>query len=274
MPEGDTIARAAAVLRSALAGQSVTGFETALAVVGAGAVRHALTARTIDDVTSRGKHLVMHFSGDVVLRTHLRMHGSWHLYRPGEPWQRAAASMRIRIDTPEWVAVAFNVYDAELVSATNLWELRVIAALGPDLLQPTVDVASTAARITAEGDRPIGQTLLDQRVVAGVGNVMRSEVLFMERLHPFTSARSLTEAQAVSLVRHAVRLLRLNARPGGGARRTTGRLSPDEALWVYQRTGRPCRACGTAIQSDVDGTAGRRVYWCPRCQPTLAVSPR
>ena len=272
MPEGDTIARAAAVLHSALAGQVVTGFVSELAPVAAANDDHPVAGRTVERAVAHGKHLVLVFSGDLLLRTHMRMHGSWHLYRPGERWQRAPRRMRLRLDTSPWIAVAFDVYDAELVPGRDPARLDAVATLGPDLLSPEVDEADVAARMRAEGGRVIGDVLLDQRVAAGLGNVFRSELLFLAGVHPRTPAGTLSELALTRLVRRAVVLLGANARVGAGRRVTTGRLSPDEALWVYQRTSLPCRRCGTAIESAVDAPMGRRVYWCPRCQAEPAAA--
>lgn len=267
MPEGDTIARAATVLHAALAGLTVTAFESALAPVASAAETHALVGRVIDGAASHGKHLVITFGGDLRLRTHMRMHGSWHLYRPGERWQRSPRAMRLRIDTPRWVAVAFDVYDAELTKARDVRRVDAVGRLGPDLLAAEVDVPAAAARLRAEGPRAMGDVLLDQRVVAGIGNVIRSEVLFLSGLSPRVPAAAVTPDVAETLVRDAVRILRWNAEPGRGPRRATGRMRRDEALWVYGRTGEPCRRCGTAIQSEMAAATGRRAYWCPRCQP-------
>lgn len=267
MPEGDTIARAAATLQQALAGQLVSAFTSTLAPLRAANEDHPVAGRIVDDVSAHGKHLVMRFSGALVLRTHMRMHGSWHLYRPGERWRRPAHAWRVRLDTESWVAVAFDVYDAELVPVNDARSLAVIAALGPNLLDEVVDVALVAARVRAAGDRAIGEVILDQRVIAGLGNVLRAEVLFLSGLHPQRPASSLLVEDAERLVTHGVRQLRLNARPGAGMRRTTGRMARDERLWVYQRTGLPCRRCGTTIASDQHSVTGRRVYWCPACQP-------
>lgn len=267
MPEGDTIARAAATLHRALGGQVVTGFVSELAPVAAVHDEHPVTGRTIERAVAHGKHLVIAFSGGLLLRTHMRMHGSWHLYRPGERWQRAPRRMRLRLDTAPWIAVAFDVYDAELVRGDDTTRIAAVATLGPDLLSPALDVTAVAARIIAAGARAIGDVLLDQRVAAGIGNVYRSELLFLANLHPHTTAGTLTHEQCTALVERAVVLLRANARVGAGRRVTTGRLAPGEALWVYQRTGRPCRRCGTPIASAAEAPLARRVYWCPGCQP-------
>lgn len=270
MPEGDTIARAATVLHAALAGLTVTAFESALAPVASAAERFGVVGRVVDGATSHGKHLVITFDGDLRLRTHMRMHGAWHLYRPGERWQRTPHAMRLRLDTPAWVAVAFDVYDAELTRADDVRRIEAVGRLGPDLLAASVDVAAVAARLRAEGPRTMGDVLLDQRVVAGIGNVIRSEVLFLNGLSPRVLAGAVAPETAEALVRDAVRLLRWNAVPGRGPRRTTGRMKRDEALWVYGRTGEPCRRCGTPIQSEMAAATGRRAYWCGRCQPAPA----
>ena len=269
MPEGDTVARAAAVLHEALSGQTVTRFTTALAHLARVDDDTPIGGRSVERCSATGKHLLVAFSGDLVLRTHLRMHGSWHLYQPGERWQRPPRAMRLVIETATRVAVAFDVPDAEFVRGDRLARSRALARLGPDLLDPGVAIATVAARLVAEGDRPLGQALLDQRVAAGLGNVYRSELLFLAALHPETSAGSLTPAAAVALVETAVRLLRANTVASVATRNTTGRTAPGKALWVYNRTTRPCRRCGTPIRSAADGLEARRVYWCPACQPLV-----
>lgn len=272
MPEGDTIARAAAVLHQALAGQVVTGFVSELAPVAAVHDDRPVTGRTVERAVAHGKHLVLVFSDGLMLRTHMRMHGSWHLYRPGERWQRAPQRMRLRLDTAPWIAVAFDVYDAELVPGDDPTRIAAVATLGPDLLNPSLDIAAVASRLGAEGARAIGDVLLDQRVAAGIGNVFRSELLFLAGVDPRTSAGALSTEQRAALVQRAAVLLRANARAGAGRRVTTGRLSPHEALWVYQRTGQPCRRCGEPIASAAETPLTRRVYWCPRCQPATVCS--
>ena len=267
MPEGDTIARAASVLHEALSGQPVARFVTALAHLARVDDDTPIAGRTIEGCAAQGKHLLITLSGDLTLRTHMRMHGSWHLYQPGERWHRPTNAMRVVIATPSRVAVAFNVPDAEFLRGTARVSARSLARLGPDLMAAGVDIASMAARILAEGDRPIGQVLLDQRVAAGIGNVYRSELLFLAGLHPDTRASSVSVNTATGIVEHAVRLLRRNADTPTGIRNTTGRSAPGEALWVYSRTTRPCRRCSTPIRSAADGLEARRVYWCPVCQP-------
>ncbi len=270
MPEGDTIARAAAALQRALAGRVVTAFATGLAPLARVDDDTPLVGRTIEHCRSLGKHLLMTFSGGLVLRTHMRMHGSWHLYRPRERWQRPTHAARIRIDTDAWVAVAFDVPVAEFVPEADLHRNRSLAALGPDLANPSFDRAEALSRIVACGDSAIGDVLLDQRVIAGIGNVLRSETLFVAGVHPETPAARLTSTGVTTLLDTAANLLQRNARSDSPpTRNTTGRRAPGQALWVYQRTGQPCRQCGAPVRSAARGPEARRVYWCPSCQ-TLA----
>ncbi len=270
VPEGDTIARAAAALHGALAGHEVTRFATALAHLARIDDDTPLTGRIVERCAAQGKHLLITFSGGLVLRTHMRMHGSWHLYRPGEPWQRPARAMRCVIETATRVAVAFDVPDAEFIRTGDLRRNRALGRVGPDLLAPDVDLAAVAARITAERDRPLGQVLLDQRVAAGIGNVYRSELLFLAGVHPETLVAAVPAEVIAAVVADAVRLLRVNTVAALRGRNTTGRAAPGQGLWVYNRTTRPCRRCGTPIRSAADGLEARRVYWCPRCQTAPA----
>jgi endonuclease-8 len=274
VPEGDTLFRAAGALHGALAGRVVTGFDTALAPLARIHDDTPITGRTVERCASVGKHLLIWFSGDLVLRTHMRMSGSWHLYRPGEAWQRPARAMRVRIDTDAWVAVAFNTPVAEFLRERDLPHSRALAALGPDLLSPAFDPAQALRRLAAAGDRPIAEVLLDQRVVAGIGNIFKSEVLFLSGVHPDRPTSSLTAAEQGAILDTAVRVMRANTGPGArsaivtyrGLRHTTRRASPGEGLWVYGRAGRPCRKCGTPIQAEKRGPDARATYWCAHCQ--------
>jgi endonuclease-8 len=231
-----------------------------------------IAGRTIERVEAAGKHCLMTFSEGLVLRTHMRMNGSWHLYRPGEKWQLPARAMRIRIETADWVAIAFNVYVAEFVAAAALDRHQPVATLGPDLLGD-FDPERALARIRDQGDRPVHEVLLDQRVMAGLGNVYKSEILFLSKLHPDTPASAVTEIAWRELMTLAQSLLRANVVDGAsgivtyrGLRHPTGRMNPEDRLWVYSRGGQPCRKCGTPIASRKDGDAARVTYWCPSCQ--------
>jgi endonuclease VIII len=274
MPEGDTIYRAARTLDAALAGQVVTRFETGLAPLAARDRDDPIAGRTVERVAAAGKHLLMSLSGGLVLRTHMRMNGSWHIYRPGERWQMPPRAMRILIETANWVAVAFNVYVAEFVREEALPRHRPVATLGPDLLGD-FDPAQALERIRLRS-RPVHEVLLDQRVMAGLGNVYKSEILFLRHLHPDTPAGDVSDEQWLALMDTARQLLRANVAASSGhgietyrgLRRTTGRMNAADRLWVYSRGGKPCRTCGTAIASRKDGDDARVTYWCPVCQPS------
>ena len=171
MPEGDSIFRAARSLHQALAGHPATNFDTAYPHLSRVNDDTPIAGRTIERCEAAGKHLLMVFSGDLILRTHMRMNGSWHLYRHGERWWRGPQAMRVRIDTADWVAVAFDVPVAEFVTARQLQSTGPVAALGPDLLKPEFDRDEAVRRIVISGALPIAQALLDQRLVAGIGNI-------------------------------------------------------------------------------------------------------
>lgn len=277
MPEGDTIFRAAAALHRALSGRVVTRFETVIATLASVDDQSPIAGRVVERCESVGKHLLIRFSGDLLLRTHMRMSGSWHLYRPGETWQRPHRDMRIRIDTDTWVAVAFNVPVAEFVTGRDLSRHRTLASLGPDLLAAEFDRPEALCRLAAAGHRPIGEVLLDQRVVAGIGNIFKSEVLFLCGLSPFQPASHLSDADRARIVDTAVPLMRANTGAGAGSgivthrglRSTTRRAAAADSLWVYGRAGQPCRKCGATIEFRKVGPDARTTYWCPRCQEAM-----
>jgi endonuclease-8 len=274
MPEGDTIFRAARSMHRVLAGRVVTRFESAYAHLDRVNVDAPIAGRTIERCEAAGKHHLIVFSGDLILRTHMRMSGSWHLYRHGERWWRGPQAMRVRIDTAEWVAVAFQVPVAEFVTSKQLSSTGPVAALGPDLLAREFDRGEAVRRIAASGHQPIATSLLDQRLVAGIGNVYKSEVLFMAGVNPFTPAGAVPARVLEHLLDIARGLLKDNVEPGTAARIQTYRnlrqlnlaSGHDESLWVYGRTGKPCRRCGTPIATRKMGLDARSTYWCPNCQ--------
>ena len=276
MPEGDTIHRAARTLDTALRGQRVERFESVLAQLNRVDADAPIAGRLVERVEARGKHVLMWLEGGLVLRTHMRMHGSWHIYRPGERWQRPRHEMRIVLATVPYVAVAFTVPVAEFVEAAALEREGPVAELGPDLLSDTFDAAAAVARLQARGDVEIADALLDQRALAGIGNVFKSEILFAARVSPFTRVQALDAAALARIVAIAERQLRANVSDTGaaaaGGRTTTNRLDPSARLWVYGRRGLPCRRCGTPIQQAKQGPDARSTYWCERCQPGEAGS--
>ena len=274
MPEGDAIFRAARNMHRVLAGHAVTRFETAYAHLDRVNVDTPIVGRTIDRVESAGKHHLIVFSGDLILRTHMRMNGSWHLYRHGERWWRGPQSMRVRVDTADWVAVAFNVPVAEFVTPKELATRDPVAKLGPDLLGREFDRDEAVRRLVASAHQPIAMSLLDQRLVAGIGNIYKSETLFLAGVNPFTPAASVPTGVLETLLDIARGLLKDNVVEGASPRIQTYRnlrmtnpaSNHDESLWVYGRAGKPCRKCGTPIEMKKMGLEARSTYWCPNCQ--------
>ncbi|MEQ1731172.1 MAG: DNA-formamidopyrimidine glycosylase family protein [Vicinamibacterales bacterium] len=272
MPEGDTIFRAARTLHRALAGRAVTQFESVYPALTR--VNHdtPLAGRIVDGVTARGKHLLMQFSGDLLLHTHMRMHGSWHIYKPGERWRAPSSHMRIVVGTSAYVAVAFDVPIAEFLTSDALARHESLQSLGPDLADPAFDRTEVRRRMAEHGSEPLHEVLLNQRVLAGIGNELKSEVLFLAKLHPFARTDTLDDERFARLMDLSVRLMSMNIiesktlGPVRG-RRTTGSLDPRAKVFVYGRVGKPCRTCDAAIRSSKAGLNARLTYWCPRCQP-------
>jgi endonuclease VIII len=277
VPEGDTIYRAARALGHVLEGKVVTRFETALAPLASVDDNAPLAGRTVDKVESRGKWLLIHFSGDLILVTHMRMSGSWHIYRVGERWHRSRREMRVVVATADMEAVAFNVPVAKFYTARTLERNSTIPKLGPDLLGADFAADEARARLLAHGDEEVANVLLNQRVMAGLGNVYKSEVLFACGVHPFRPVSALTNAEVDCILDRAKRFLEANVKEGGdggmvtytGLRRTTRAADPGARLWVYRRQGKECRRCGAAILMRRQGPGARSTYWCPVCQPEL-----
>jgi endonuclease VIII len=285
MPEGDTIYRAARALERAIGGKVVTGFETALAPLARVNDDTPLAGRTVESVESRGKWCLIFFSKDLILVTHMRMSGSWHLYRTGEKWQMRRSSMRIVIRTSDWEAVAFNVPLAEFHTARSLERYSQVPRLGPDILSAGFTVETGAARLAEYGtvnpEAEIGVVLLNQRVLAGLGNVYKSEVAFAAGINPFRAMRTLAAREREAMAEFAARFMRANVVDGvassgrdaivtySGNRRTTHAANREERLWVYRREGQECRRCGATIMMRKQGEQARSTYWCPQCQPWI-----
>lgn len=261
MPEGDTLFRVARTLDRALGGERITGFRSA--------VPHfafvELGGRVVLEVESRGKHLLMHLDGDEVLLSHLRMQGAWHLYRPDERWQRPSRDMRLVIETAPFAAVCFSAPTIELWDRRELERAGPVAGLGPDLIRDEVDLGAVAARMKALGERSVGEVLMHQGLVAGIGNVYKSEVCFLERQDPFQPVERVPVEKLTALLSTARGLMRQNL--AGEPRRTRPSLSGPR-LWVYERGGAPCLVCGARVERRVHGDPPRSTYSCPRCQST------
>ncbi len=285
MPEGDTIYRSARAMQRALGGKVCTGFETGLAPLARVNDDTPLAGRTIQKVESRGKWLLVHFSGDLILVTHMLMSGSWHLYRGGEKWWMGRDRMRAVIRAGEgaeaWQAVAFNVPVAEFHTERSLARYSQIPKLGIDALSDEYTVERGVASLRAYGEQhpeaEVAVVLLNQRVIAGLGNVYKSEVAFAAGVNPFRAMSTLTQRELEVMAEVSQKWLKVNVLDGAkdgivtysGNRRTTGASDRAERLWVYGRQGQECRRCGALVQMRKQGEQARSTYWCPSCQPWL-----
>jgi endonuclease VIII len=256
MPEGDTIHRTALTLRRVLAGRTVTAFETPRLRTAA-----PEPGERIESVEARGKHLLIAFSGGRTLHTHMRMTGSWHTYRTGERWRKPRGSMVVRIATDEAEAVCFSAPVVQVLDAAGLARQPQLRALGPDLCSAEIDLEEILTRLsTLDPATPIGVALLDQRVAAGIGNVYKSETLWACGVDPFAPMDAIAPDTRRELYTTASRQLRANLDTPFERRTVAGGLA------VYERAGRPCRRCGTAIECRRQGDQGRNTWWCPACQ--------
>jgi len=260
MPEGDTVWLAGRRLHDALAGQRLlrTDFRVP---------QHAtadLTGRAVREVVSRGKHLLTRIDDDLTLHTHFRMDGTWHLYRPGDRWRGGPDwQVRVVLTTDQWHAVGYRLPVVELLARAD--ENRAVGHLGPDILGDDWDREKAIRRLAQQPDREVGQALLDQRNLAGIGNLYRSEALFLAGVSPWLAVGDVPDLGVVVDV--AVRLLQANkANP---AQVTTGDPRRGRSHFAYERAGKPCLRCRTPIAMAEQGAPpyGRIVYWCRRCQP-------
>jgi endonuclease-8 len=262
VPEGDTIYRAARTLHAALAGKRVVKFETVFSQL----ARQAVEGRTVERVSPIGKHLLMEFSGDLALRTHMRMNGSWHIYRPGERWRMRFSDMRIVLEVEDFVAVAFNVPVAEFLDGRALERQDDLANIGPDFLGEAFDDAEAMRRIRERPDEEIADVILNQRVVAGIGNEYKSEVLFVCGISPFAKVGTLSDERLGRLLEVSRKLMLWNVRKREAGRFTRNSLDPRQRVWVYGRGGKPCRKCGAPVRYAKQGPHARGTYWCANCQ--------
>jgi endonuclease VIII len=276
MPEGDTIFRTARALSRAMLQKPITRFETTNAQLTAANDQAPFAGQTITHIEARGKWLFMHFSGGNILATHMLMSGSWHIYKPGDPWQDKAANARILIAAADSIAVGFRIPIARIYTEQTLVRERKIPRSGQDVLSAGFDAKAARHRLMSRPDDELGNALLRQDVLAGVGNVFKSEICFLLGLNPFRKVASVSQAQAEEIVATAQRLLAANVLEdssdqlvtySGKHRRTTNNANPGASLWVYGRKNEPCRRCGTPIERGLEAPNARSTYWCPACQP-------
>ncbi len=263
MPEGDTIWRSARVLHAGLAGATVTGFASLVPAVHAAAQRLVIVGRTVTLVEARGKHLLVHFSGGPALHTHLGMSGRWVLRGAGAVVPAAAC-----IATATRVACCFRAPVVELLSRPGLTAQPALRDLGPDLLAADFSIEAARTRLRRLDDEAVGVALLDQTALAGIGNVYKSEVLFLCGVDPRARVATLDDTALDTLIATAARVLARNLGPG--PRRTTSSLAR-EPLWVYGRGSQPCLRCAQTITRIMQGGGAsgrlpRSTYFCPRCQ--------
>lgn len=262
MPEGDAVYRYARRIEQALLGKPIR----AARAQGPGPMPRTdrIVGATCTSVWTHGKNLVVEFDNGLALRGHLRMYGTWHVYRPGEPWRRPAREARLVLEVDGAVVVNFSAPVVELLEARALDVYRPLARLGPDLLDDGFDADEAFRRLRdpLRADLTIGDAIMDQSVMAGVGNIWKHETLFRCGIYPWDRVRDLDDATLRSMIATAQELLRASAGldgAGGPARRPTP--------YVYLRAGQPCRRCGTRLRSARQGIDLRFTTWCPRCQP-------
>jgi endonuclease-8 len=257
VPEGDTVWLTARRLHEALAGRVLTRSDVRVP-------RYAttdLSGRVVTGCVSRGKHLLTRVAGGVTVHTHLRMDGSWRV-RPATDRITPSHRIRLILANDTWQAVGYQLGVVEIVPTVR--ESTVVGHLGPDLLGPDWDPAEATRRLASQPARPVGEALLDQRNLAGIGNLYKAETLFLHGIDPWRPVGAVADLGA--LVSTAQRLLDSNKERIGQV--TTGSLRRGEETWVYGRAGRPCRRCGTPVRSAAQGgnQDERVTYWCPHCQ--------
>ena len=267
MPEGDTVLVAATRLHAALAGERLLATDFRVPRF----ATSDLKGQAVQEVAARGKHLLLRTGAGVTLHSHLKMEGAWHLYRPRERWRGPDFQVRAVLRTEPWVAVGFRLGICELLPTAR--EHEVVGHLGPDVLGADWDAAEAVRRLLADPDRAVGTALLDQRVIAGPGNIYKCEICFLRGVDPWTPVGQVDDpAGMVDLLK---RLMEANRT--SGRQITTGDTRPGRTHWVAGRNGRPCRRCGTPIRkADQESGAGSRsasydadrvTWWCPTCQP-------
>ena len=213
---------------------------------------------------ARGKHQLFRFANDFTLHTHFRMDGAWRIYPRGRKWSGGPDfQIRAVLATAEHDAVGYRLPVTELLPTAD--EDTAVGHLGPDLLGPDWDPDEVVRRIARQAERTIGEALLDQRNLAGIGTFYRAELLFLQGVHPRTPVAQVANLRR--MVQRGQQLLYANR--WRFEQSTTGDLRPSRRTYVFERPGQPCRRCGTPIETEEFGPQGqeRRSYWCPRCQP-------
>jgi endonuclease-8 len=273
MPEGPTIKVTADMLRQALQNRTIQAFSSPLKKTVAEDWRGKIEGQRVDAVRSVGKHLLIEFSSNYVLYTHMLMWGAWHVYAPGEEWRKPANRARVVLATDEAVAVLFNAPICELIHRTQLAE-HVTATSGPDLLSDAFDLEEARRRFYASehAERQVGELIMDQQVLAGIGNVLKSEILFQAGMHPQRMPGTLTSDEFERVITISRGLMRVSYELGT----FDGAFLPKDIVieggkygYVYRRRGYPCARCGTTIRMVRQGPRQRMTWYCPQCQPYI-----
>jgi len=262
VPEGDALFRFARRVDAALAGKTIRRARAH----GPGPVPQVerLVGVRCLGARSVGKNLLIEFDNGLVLRGHLRMYGTWHVYRPGQRWSRPEREARLVLEVDDFVVVNFSAPVIELLESRALPHHRPVAGLGPDLLDDAFDPSEAMRRFRdpLRADLTIGDAIMDQRVMAGVGNIWKHETLFRCGVNPWRRVRELDDGELLRIIETARDLLRASV----GKPNARG-LTRRPEMYVYLRAGQPCRRCGTRLESSRQGVDIRYTTWCPRCQP-------
>jgi endonuclease-8 len=271
MPEGDTIYRTAVSLRPALEGGRIARAQLRDRQFEA----ESLVGVMVTSVEARGKHLLMHLDADGAIHSHMGMTGSWHIYRPGEPWLKPTryASLQLAVELPtaprrhemQLEVICFSPKLLELLTADQLRRHPHLTRLGPDLLAADFDVAEAVARFRAHNGVPLGEAVMNQTIVCGIGNVYKSDLLFLMGFDPFAAVERFTDSELTAMIEKGRGLMRRNLT---GAPRQTRYQGDGRRLWCYGRSGEACFKCGTKIRLSRQGEQGRTTCWCPSCQPS------
>lgn len=266
MPEGDTLHRLAARLGPALEGRVVSRLALPRSSVDGSVVHGARVTR----VEALGKNLLIRFESGHALHTHLRMNGSWHLYAPGSPWRVPRSLVVVVLEVEGAVAVCAHAPVVRLLRERELPIDPQLAGLGPDLLGETFDASLAVSRLRERDVLPLGEALMDQRAVAGIGNVWKSELCFALHLDPFAPVARFTDEELTQLLERARKLMQRTARLASMPASRNARRGGVGALSVYRRAGERCPVCGAVLRMERQGEAQRSTYFCPGCQPRRA----
>ncbi len=261
MPEGDTLHRTAHTLNRVLAKQRLVRVQSSVPAI----AQAELAGHLVEEVTALGKNLLIRFDDGRVLHTHLKMRGSWHVYRPGERFQRPEHQARVVLDVGDALAVCFAAPTVRLLAAHSAGSDEYLTGLGPDLIPDEFDEDKAVNGLLALDQLSIGEAVMTQTALSGIGNIYKSETLFLCQINPLALVSSLSIDAAQGIVRKARALLRLNTHTTSN-RRTTTTAKTDSPYWVYKRSGKGCRICGSVVRMQRQGALHRSTYFCATCQ--------